>query len=383
MNSEKRVKKAFHFNNPDRVPLSRMSLKTDFFPVSIYPPKSWQPKEYPPHVQGGVNQISKLFYRLFIYRWKRKCRKKAGYAKKWWKYSHESIDEWGTIWKSAGTESDDITKGHPSYGPLQESWKRLEDYTIPDASLEERFRIAKLWLWKVLGKNKYTVGELAPNGFFVLCSQLRVFSNFLVDLARKPNKVTKLINKILPYFLTLIKKYKEYYPSLNSVIIADDMGTQKSPFMSPVIFRKFFKDPYKKLVDLTHDLGMDFILHSCGQIHELMPDIIDIGVDVFEFDSPRMVGIENIKKYAEERKVAFWLSSNIQTTFALGTPEEVEEEIKTYIEEVGNNNGGLAIYEYMSSSTLNTPKENVETQREATLKWGNYNDQGKIDWVEN
>ena len=383
MNSEKRVKKAFHFNNPDRVPLSRMSLKTDFFPVSIYPPKSWQPKEYPPHVQGGVNQISKLFYRLFIYRWKRKCRKKAGYAKKWWKYSHESIDEWGTIWKSAGTESDDITKGHPSYGPLQESWKRLEDYTIPDASLEERFRIAKLWLWKVLGKNKYTVGELAPNGFFALCSQLRGFSNFLVDLARKPNKVTKLINKILPYFLTLIKKYKEYYPSLNSVIIADDMGTQKSPFMSPVIFRKFFKDPYKKLVDLTHDLGMDFILHSCGQIHELMPDIIDIGVDVFEFDSPRMVGIENIKKYAEERKVAFWLSSNIQTTFALGTPEEVEEEIKTYIEEVGNNNGGLAIYEYMSSSTLNTPKENVETQREATLKWGNYNDQGKIDWVEN
>jgi uroporphyrinogen decarboxylase len=383
MNSEERVKKAFHFNNPDRVPLSRMSLKTDFFPVSIYPPKSWQPKDYPPHVQGGVNQISKLFYRLFIYRWKRKYRKKAGYPKKWWKYPHESIDEWGTIWKSSGTESDDITKGHPSYGPLQESWDKLEEYTIPDASREERFRIAKMWLWKLLGKNKYTVGELAPNGFFALCSQLRGFSNFLVDLARKPDQVSNLINKIVPYFLTLIKRYKEYYPSLNSVIIADDMGTQKSPFMSPVIFRKFFKDPYKKLVDLTHDLGMDFILHSCGQIHELMPDIIDIGVDVFEFDSPRMVGIENIKKYAEEREVAFWLSSNIQTTFALGTPEEVEEEIKTYIREVGNHNGGLAIYEYMPSSTLNTPKGNIEAQREAVLKWGHYNDRGRIDWVEN
>jgi uroporphyrinogen decarboxylase len=327
--------------------------------------------------------MSKLFYRLFLYRWKRKYRKKAGYPRKWWKYPHESVDEWGTIWKSSGTESDDITKGHPSFGPLQESWEMLEDCTIPDASLEERFRIAKTWLWKRLGKNKYTVGELAPNGFFALCSQLRGFSNFLVDLARKPEQVTKLIDKILPYFLTLIKKYKEYHPPLNSVIIADDMGTQKSPFMSPEIFRRFFKEPYKKLVDLTHELEMDFILHSCGQIHELMPEIVDIGVDVFEFDSPRMVGIENIQKYAKERKVAFWLSSNIQSTFALGTSNEVKEEIKTYIKDVGNNNGGLAIYEYMPSSTLNAPKENVIAQREATLKWGRYDDQGKIKWGNN
>jgi len=382
MNSEERVKRAFHFNNPDRVPMSRMSLKTDFFPVTIYPPKSWQPKEYPPHVQGGVNQMSKLFYRLFLYRWKRKYRKEANYPRKWWKYPHESIDEWGTIWKSAGTESDDITKGHPSFGPLQESWDELDEFIIPDASLEERYRIAKLLPWKLLGKNKYTVGELAPNGFFALCSQLRGFSNFLVDLARKPNQVSKLIEKILPYFLTLIKKYKEYHPSLNSVIIADDMGTQKSPFMSPGIFRKFFKKPYKKLVDLAHELEMDFILHSCGQIHELMPDIIEIGVDVFEFDSPRMVGIENIKKFAEGRKVAFWLSSNIQTTFALGRADEVEQEVKTYIREVGNNNGGLAIYEYMPSATLNAPKENVMAQREATLKWGNYNNSGEIEWVQ-
>jgi len=382
MNSEERVKRAFHFNRPDRVPISCLTLKTDFFPVNIYPPRSWQPRNYPPHVQGGVDSISKLFYRLFIYRWKRKYRKKAGYPRKWWETPHKSIDEWNNIWRSSGTKSNDITKGHPLHGPLQDNWDALEEFTIPDLSNEKRYRILKMGIWKFLGRNRYTVGELVPNGFFALCSQLRGFTNFLVDLVRKPKQVEQLLKKVLPYFLTLIRKYKEYYPSLNSVIIADDMGTQKSPFMSPAIFGKLFKDPYKKIIHLTHDLGMDFIMHSCGDIFHLMPDIIEAGVDVFEFDSPHMVGVENFKQFAKQRKVAFWLSSNIQSTYTLGKPKDVENEIKYYIKEVGKNNGGLAIYEYMSKKALRTPKENIIAQREAVQKWGNYNDDGKIDWIE-
>ncbi|TXT63479.1 MAG: hypothetical protein BAJALOKI3v1_360005 [Promethearchaeota archaeon] len=381
MDSKERVKRAFHFDKPDRVPMSCVNLKTDFFPVSIYPPKSWQPKEFPPHVQGGVDSIRKFYYRTLIYRWKRKYRKAAGYERKWWKKPHISIDEWGIQWKSSGSESEDITRGHPHFGPLQESWDRIDEVEIPDMSNEKRYRIIKNPLWKLLGRKRYTIGELAPNGFFNLCSQIRGFNNYLIDLARNPKQVHELNEKVLPYFTSLIKNYKEFYPSLDSIMVADDLGTQKSPFISPSIFTKFFKQPYKKIIDLTHELGMDFILHSCGQIYELMPDIIDIGVDVFEFDSPHMVGVDNFNQWAEQNKVAFWLSSNIQSTYTLGTPEEVEQEIKRYIKKVGNNEGGLAIYEYMSKSALNTPKENIIAQREATMRWGQYDEEGKIKWL--
>ncbi|MGM0469116.1 MAG: uroporphyrinogen decarboxylase family protein [Promethearchaeati archaeon] len=381
MKSEERVRRAFHFENPDRVPMSCLSLKTDFFPVSIYPLRSWQPTNYPPHVQGGVDSIQKLSYRIFTYRWKRKFRKKAGHERKFWKKPHISIDEWEIQWKSSGSESNDITRGHPHFGPLQDNWDYLKDFEPPDISIEERYNFLKSGILKLLGKNRYTLGELAPNGFFNLCSQIRGFSNFLIDIVRRPNKVHQLIEKLLPYFTNLIENYKKFYPPLNAVIVADDLGSQKSPFISPEIFKTFFKEPYKKIIDLAHDLGLDFIMHSCGQIYEVMPDIIEIGVDVFEFDSPHMVGVDNFKKWAEERKVAFWLSSNIQTTFSLGTPEEVEEEIKTYIRKVGNNDGGLAVYEYMPSSTLRAPKENVMAQRKVTLKWGQYNEDGKINWL--
>ena len=94
----------------------------------------------------------------------------------------------------------------------------------------------------------------------------------------------KLIESVTSYILIVIEKLKEACPPLDSIFIADDFGTQKSAFISPRIFKKFFKDNYKKLVDKTHDLGMDFILHSCGDVLGLLPEFVDIGIDVMEFD---------------------------------------------------------------------------------------------------
>ncbi|TFF90192.1 MAG: hypothetical protein EU548_04245 [Promethearchaeota archaeon] len=380
MNHKERVKKAFHFDCPDKIPISSLNLNSDFFPVAIYPTKSWQPKSHPPHVQGGVNSMSNWFYRTFIYHWKKKYRQNAHYSKKWWKKPHMSIDEWGILWKSSGSESDDITRGHPFSGPLQDSWENLESFETPNIADPKRYRIIKSWFWKFLGRNRYSIGELVPNGFFNLASQLRGFSNFLIDIARNKKEIHRLIKILIPYFKKLIENYQKYYPNLDAVMVADDLGTQKSPFISPSLFRKYFKEPYHEIIKYAHDLELDFIMHSCGQVLELLPELIEIGVDVFEFDSPHMAGVDNFKHYAEEKKVAFWLSSNIQTTYVTGTPKEVEEEIKYYIKEVGNNNGGLAIYEYMGNRALGTLKENIVAQREAVKKWGNYNN-CKIDWI--
>jgi hypothetical protein len=382
MKSKERVKKAFHFEKPDRVPIAVVGIKYDFLYCPVVEPRSWQPKKCPPHVQGGVNTISKSYYRNFIYDWNDKNREEAGFSKGWWKYPHDSIDDWGIIWKSAGTEGDDLTKGHPFKGPFQENWDDFDDYQIPDASDPKYYRLIKTKLWKFLGRKKYTLGNIGKNGFFNLCTQLRGFSNLLVDLARNPKQINQLIEKVLPFYLTQIVKFKEFYPNLDSIMIADDMGTQLSPFISPRLFKSIFKEPYKQIIKLTHDLGMDFLLHSCGQIYQLMPEIIDMGVDAFQLDSPLMTGVDNFKKFAEERKVAFWLSSNIQSTYILGTSEDVEEEIKGYIRDVGNNEGGLAICEYSSNKTIGTPRENIIAQREATLKWGNYSKNGVIDWID-
>ena len=381
MNSRERVKRAFHFDKPDRVPLLAVTLKADFFSVLQFEPRSWQPTKYPPHVMGGDLVFSNPFLRWIVYSWKKKYRMQAGYPKTWWRTQHNSIDEWGVIWQSSGTKSNDKTLGHPVKGPFDQNWDGLGDYEIPDATDETRYRFAKTGIWRFLGKNRYVLGSLGVDGIFHRCCHLRGFSNLLVDLARNPKKVQELIERILPFYLIQAEKYKEVYPLCDSIMVADDLGSQKSPFLSPRLFKKFIGPAYKQLIELTHDMGMDFILHSCGEIYDLIQPLIDIGVDVLEFDSPHMTGVDNFKHYAEERKMAFWLSSNIQTTWTNGTPEEVEAEIKSYIKEVGNNEGGLGIFEYPTPFVMNTPKENIRAQRRAARKWGNYNKNGIIEWL--
>jgi uroporphyrinogen decarboxylase len=388
MNRRERVKRAFHFDKPDRIPFVGLTVESDFYPIEPNEPISWQPKNFPPHPFGGVHVIENPAFRRDVYDWDNEIRKQLNYPENWWEVPHDSIDEFGVVWRSSGTKGGDLTKGHPFKGPFQdegsgEGWDILDNYTFPDPSDPLRFKIINSGRWKSIAEDRYLLGVTNSGGIFNKCAQMRGFSNFLIDLARNKysHKVNQLINEILKYNIELIKNLKRYCPPLDSIFITDDFGTQKSPFISPNIYRKYFKESYKQLAELTHDLKMDFILHSCGNVLPLLPDFIDVGINVMEFDSPHMTGVENFKVYAKEKKMAFWLSSNIQSTFLYGTPEEVEEEIKYYIKEVGNNTGGLAIYEYTDFDAINVPKKNVRAQRKAVLKWGNYNNNGYIDWL--
>jgi len=388
MKRSERVKRAFHFDRPDRVPFIGLTPQSDFYPIGPNLPISWQPKNYPPHPFDGILAIANPSYRRDVYDWNYNIRQKLGYPENWWEIPHDSIDEFGVIWRSSGSKGGDWTKGHPVKGPFHdegtgEGLDKIDDYMFPDASEPQRYKVITAGRWREIAEDRYLLGTMNTSGIFNKCSQLRGFSEFLIDLVRNRNsiKLTKLIDSVTSFNLILINKLKEYCPILDSILITDDFGTQKSAFISPRIFRKFFKKSFKKLVDLTHDMEMDFILHSCGDVTGLLPEFIDIGIDVMEFDSPHMTGVENFAPFAAERKIAFWLSSNIQTTFVEGSPSDVEEEIKYYIKEIGNNEGGLAIFEYTDYDAIKAPKKNVRAQRKAVLKWGNYNKEGIVEWL--
>ena len=383
MKSVERVKRALHFDKPDRIPRAFFSLRTDFFPVLLMESKKFQPTKYPPHLFGGLNANKFPMKLLNNYKWKKVNRIALGLEKKWWNDKSKkeilNIDEWGLIWNS-GPAGVDLTMGHPYKGPFSESWDGLEEYCPINAYDSSRYRF---WnpLTNMISKGKYLLATLNILFLHNLSSNLRGFSEIMVDFVKNPKQVHKLVSIIADIFMTEILELKERIPRLNAIFALDDLGTQHSPVISPRLFKKFYFDPYKKIIDLTHDLGMDFLFHSCGQIKELMPLFYEMGVDAMEFDSPNMTGVDNFKRYAQDQKMAFWLSSNIQSTYSQGTPQEVENEIKYFIEEVGNNQGGLAFYEYLDWKVLNAPKENVKTFRKAINKWGKYDAQGIIEWL--
>lgn len=388
MNRRERVKRAFHFERPDRVPFVGLTVQSDFYPIEPNIPITFQPENYPPHPFGGDAEISNPVFRRDVYDWDNEIRKSLGYPENWWETPHDCIDEFGTIWRSHGTKGGDWTKGHPYKGLFQdqgtgEGWDKFNDYEFPDPRDPLRYKAVKAGRWKEIAEDRYFLGTVNTSGLFNKCSQMRGFSEFLIDLARNryASHVNRLIKEVTEFNLGVIEKLKEHCAPLHSIYVTDDFGTQQSAFISPRIFKKYFKEPFRQMVDLTHDLGMDFILHSCGDVLALLPEFIDVGMDAMQFDSPHMTGVENFKHFAAERKIAFWLSCNIQSTFVNGSPKDVEDEIKYYIKEVGNNEGGLAIFEYTDYDAIKAPKRNVRAQRKAVTKWGNYNENGIIEWL--
>lgn len=105
MDSKERVKKAFHFNKPDRIPkvCNLYTEETDFYAFSCLQPITFQPKEYPPHLIGGNVRYASEFYYKYTnqYRWEERYRKRLKLPKEWWNYEQNNqiltIDEWEII----------------------------------------------------------------------------------------------------------------------------------------------------------------------------------------------------------------------------------------------------------------------------------------------
>ena len=71
MKRKERVKRAFHFDRPDRIPIVKVSLGSDFFTLLQFEPRNWQPTTMPPHVLGGDTTLANGVIRLVAYTWRK------------------------------------------------------------------------------------------------------------------------------------------------------------------------------------------------------------------------------------------------------------------------------------------------------------------------
>ena len=355
MKSKERVIRALTFSKPDRVPVFKPPFG-DVFSLINFPPKSWQPKvrDLYPHL------LSDLIRKLRLYRWKRP----EWAPKDWWKHQREEIDQWGCFWnRSEG----DLTMGHPGR-PAIDTWDNLDTWEGPDAGDPKIYRllgrISKLFF------RKYKVG-LIHDIIFIQnrVSMLREFNNLAMDHFRHPKQVHQLIEKVTDVFMRNVEMLVTNY-KVDAIWACDDLGAQDALFFSPETFKKFYAEPYKRIINYLHDHEVAFHLHSCGDIGELIPTLMDIGVDSLEFDSPRLSGFEKLREF--RGKLPFWACVNIQSVYPLGTPEEVEQEVIKMIQTFSTEEGGYLAYFYLDRNVVNIPKRNERAFSKALKKWGKY-----------
>jgi len=203
---------------------------------------------------------------------------------------------------------------------------------------------------------------------------LRGMENFLSDIYLDKNGTKRLLDKLvevnMKFLDRVLKGVGEYIDLLQ---FGDDLGLQSGPFMSPDVFKEIFKPRYKKMWDYVHNnTNCKIFLHSCGSVYELLPHLIDAGVDVLNPVQTTAVNMEPERLKKEFGKyITFWGGGcNTRDVLPSKTPTEVKEDVRRRIE-IFSKGGGF-VFNQTHNILADIKPENVIAMLEAAYEYGKY-----------
>lgn len=266
------------------------------------------------------------------------------------------VDEWGVRW---GHSADGVG-ATPVDCPLKD-WGQLDDFLarMPDPAAPGRLDAAAP-SFAAHGVSRYC-GGFIHLALFERLHCLRGMENIFLDLSTNEKEVMRLRDAIVAFDLELIRGWARI--GAQSLFLGDDWGTQASLMVSLDMWRAFFADSYRTIFGEVHRNGMDVLFHSCGNIMGIIPDLIELGVDVID---PMQPGAMDPREIARRfgGKVAFCGGIDDQR-LSSQTPAQIKAEVARLIETLGTPFGNSLIVAPGNIMTPEIPLENLRAVFEA------------------
>jgi len=163
--------------------------------------------------------------------------------------------------------------------------------------------------------------------------------NLLMDFHLNPEFVNELFDNILQYNMKIIDAALQY--DIDGFYFGDDYGQQNGLIMSPQTWRTFIMPGLKQMFGKVKEAGKAVALHSCGNILELLGDLIDIGLDIYQTVQPEIYDLSKLKTdYGKD--LTFWGAISTQKTLPFVSPDELRGIVKQTINIMGVNGGYIA-----------------------------------------
>lgn len=177
-------------------------------------------------------------------------------------------------------------------------------------------------------ENKFSV-VMMYNGPFERLHCLMGFENALVALLDEPELTSEFFAAFVDYRIKLIKKIAKYYKP-DAIMVFDDYGTNNSMMMSPNVWRNVLKLHVKKVIDATHECGLYYILHSCGYIKPIFPDIVELGADAVH----PMQYANDVSELKSKFGKQITFTGGFNNTGIFDSPTVTDEEIRAEVRRV-------------------------------------------------
>jgi uroporphyrinogen decarboxylase len=270
------------------------------------------------------------------------------------------VDDWGVRWIQTTATEGSFVDGKPvllsgeieGFRAPQTDWARVTAGLA--AQVEERRGQDTLLL---------AYDEMV---FFDRAQALMSTEEFLVAVASSPERVELLLDRIGAYQKLLTRAIMR--SGVAGIRFTDDWGMQSSLFIPPEQWRTLIKPRLKELYAIVKEHGGLVFQHSCGHIDEIVPDLIELGLDVLDPCQPAANDIFRWKKDFGDR-LSFMGGLDTQGYLSFATPGEVRREVGKVLAVMARGGGYIAA----PSHTIHIPEENRRAMVEAI---GEYNTRG-------
>lgn len=263
-------------------------------------------------------------------------------------------DAFGVVWNRNGVDKDigvidDLVIPEPEAG--------LCDYRLPSVD-EPRLR-ADVEATLARAGDRF-VGAGIGFSLFERAWSLHGMENVLMAMVAEPAFLDELLDAIVDHDLAVLDVLCGY--PLDFVYFGDDWGQQHGTIMGPANWRRFLKPRLARLYERAKRDGFFVVQHSCGDIRELFPDLIDIGLDCYQTFQPEIYDIAVVKReYGAD--LSFWGGISTQRLLPYATPDEVKRETRRIIGIMGKGGGYIAAPTHAVPGDV--PPENVLAMLEA------------------
>lgn len=387
MNSRERLLAALRHQEPDRVPFDLSATPVTGIHQVAYrrlrqalrlpdqEPRIWHLMQQLAWVDEDVHQAMETDARGLRpgapSAWKLEMREEGGYQ--------YYTDEWGITrrMQREGGYYFDLC-GSPL--AAVQTPTEIERYPFPDPVDPARFAGLRQEAERAQAAGKaFVLGGICP-GMMEMGQWLRGYENFFCDLAGNRRLAEALCDQIVALKLRYWEKALALLGDVVDVVQeGDDYGTQRGLQLSPSLWRQVFKPRLALLLGtIKKQAPHAFVFfHSCGSIAEILPDLIEVGVEVLNPVQVAAIGMDSRKLKRDFGKVLSFWGGGVDTQQVLphGTPAQVRDEVQRRVDDLAP--GGGFVFATVHNIQADVPPENLLAMRQALRECGQYEGQGE------
>ena len=233
-------------------------------------------------------------------------------------------DIFGVLWQKSKDGGD---VGNIVEYPLKED--EIGDYQFPEVREDFAARICDRL--EANPRDEFTMFSITM-GYFERTWSLRGMENVLMDMCLNEKFTESLYAGILEHHMKLLDCILDR--NFDAVYIGDDWGQQKGLIMGPRLWRKFIKPGMAQMFEKIKSKGKYIVLHSCGDIQEILSDLIEMGLDVYNTVQPEIYDLKGLKKEFG-KDLTFYGGISTQQFLPFASAEEVKEMTKRVLTVTG------------------------------------------------